>query len=289
MGGAFVGVANDASATYWNPAGLATGGPMGFTVDWTHLRTGDPNAPPTPGASRRESKFTSFSTLPVGISLLQTTETYIVSSVGGALRTDSLRTGQLNLTLIQTVVDGLVVATTLKYIRGSVTSAPVIGNTTSAVFDNADNLERHETRAFDMDIAAMVDFHYVRAGVTVKNVTEPTFSNVDSIAMSLQRSTRVGVAVLPTSGLTLAVDLDLDTVDLRDGPRRMLALGGEQRLGKKIVARGGARWNRAGSGGPAKAVGGSLLVREHMWLDAYYTTGGALADHGWGIATRAGF
>jgi hypothetical protein len=32
-----------------------------------------------------------------------------------------------------------------------------------------------------------------------------------------------------------------------------------------------------------------LLVSKHMWVDTYYTTGGALADHGWGIATRAGF
>jgi len=26
-----------------------------------------------------------------------------------------------------------------------------------------------------------------------------------------------------------------------------------------------------------------------MWLDAQYTTGGTLAEHGWGIAMRAGF
>src|ERR1019366_2732722 len=92
MGGAFVGVADDASATYWNPAGLATGGPAGVTIDWSRLHTGDPTAPLTAGATRRDTKFTSLGTWPLGLSYLSSSETYLVAATGGGFRTESLRT-----------------------------------------------------------------------------------------------------------------------------------------------------------------------------------------------------
>jgi hypothetical protein len=293
MGGAFVGVADDASATYWNPAGLATGSPAGATIDWSSLHTGDPNAPLTAGATRRDTKFMSLGTWPLGLSYLNTNETYLVAAPGGSFQggfqTVSLRTSQVNATFLQTVVPGLVVATTLKYVRGSVVAANVTGGTVGAAFDHSDALSGSSSGAFDMDIAAMVDAHWVRVGVTTKNVRQPTFSDGAGTTMSLERTTRVGVAVLPTSGLTLALDVDVNTVDLRDGPRRMLALGGEERIGQRFMVRAGARWNEAATAGPAGAFGGSVLLSQHLWLDAHYTGGGMLADRGWGAALRAGF
>ena len=47
MGGAFVGVADDASATYWNPAGLVTG-PLGSAV--AEFGRGDVELVPASGA-----------------------------------------------------------------------------------------------------------------------------------------------------------------------------------------------------------------------------------------------
>ena len=41
MGGAFVAVADDATAPYWNPAGLGTGATFSMVLDWAH---GDPRA-----------------------------------------------------------------------------------------------------------------------------------------------------------------------------------------------------------------------------------------------------
>ena len=35
MGGAFVAVADDATATYWNPAGVATGPTFNLLFDWS--------------------------------------------------------------------------------------------------------------------------------------------------------------------------------------------------------------------------------------------------------------
>src|SRR5262249_40933463 len=68
MGGAFVAVANDATAVYWNPAGLAFGPTAGATVGWTDFHTGNQLGPPTVGPSERTSKFVSLGTMPLGLS-----------------------------------------------------------------------------------------------------------------------------------------------------------------------------------------------------------------------------
>src|SRR5215831_18017258 len=46
MAGAFVAVADDATATFWNPAGLPSGGPAGMTLEWNRFQTGNQKAPP---------------------------------------------------------------------------------------------------------------------------------------------------------------------------------------------------------------------------------------------------
>ena len=39
MAGAFVGVADDASAVYWNPAGLLNGPAVGATIGWDRFQS----------------------------------------------------------------------------------------------------------------------------------------------------------------------------------------------------------------------------------------------------------
>jgi hypothetical protein len=289
MGGAFVGVADDATATYWNPAGLATGGPAGLTIEWAGFRTGDQEGPLAGGPAKRSAKFTSLGTWPLGLSYLKTTETYLVQSGALPPRVESLRTSQFDTTVLQTIAPGFVIGATLKYVRGTVVAADATGISASDALDHADMLQGHGTGTFDMDLSAMIDARVVRIGVTVKNLREPTFSDTAGTTMSLRREARAGLAVLPTSGLTLALDLDLETVDLRDGQRRMLAVGGEQRINKWLVARGGVRWNLLRDQGPAAAGGASVLLHPHLWLDMHVTGGDVLADHGFGVALRAGF
>jgi len=53
MGGAFVAVADDATAAYWNPAGLATGAFFSLLVDHTRGQTRvDPASAYSPGANK---------------------------------------------------------------------------------------------------------------------------------------------------------------------------------------------------------------------------------------------
>ena len=94
--------------------------------------------------------------------------------------------------------------------------------------------------------------------------------------------------MLPTHGLTLALDVDLDTVDLRDGPRRIVAMGGEDRFGHRWALRGGVRWSLEGARRTTAAVGGSLALRQSLWLDWQYTQGHLDADRGFGVALRVG-
>ena len=289
MAGAFVAVANDASAVYWNPAGLANGPLGGATIEWSQFRTGDPKAPA--GASTgRDSKLMSLGSLPLGLSYVRLQETSLNSVAGAPLTAQSLSLSQYGVTLLQTVTRGLVVGTTLKYVRGTLTSESASGTTNDEVLQHAANLSGRTTSAFDVDLGVMIDAQYVRVGLTVRNLRQPTFTDVAGTAIQLKRHARMGVAVLPTSGLILAVDLDLDTVSLRDGPRRMLAFGGEQRLGSAFAIRGGTRWNLEGDRHLVGAFGASVLIRRGAWLDGQVTRGGSMAtDRGFGIALRGVF
>src|SRR6187455_3321051 len=68
MGGAFVGVADDATAFHWNPAGMTKGSPASMTVGWDKLQFGNPKAPVTPGQAQDSNALTSVSTWPLGFS-----------------------------------------------------------------------------------------------------------------------------------------------------------------------------------------------------------------------------
>jgi hypothetical protein len=85
------------------------------------------------------------------------------------------------------------------------------------------------------------------------------------------------------------MDVDLDTADLRDGPRRILAFGGEHRFGHRWAVRSGVRWSLEGPRRTVGALGFSLGLRRNLWLDGHYTQGRLEADRGFGGALRAGF
>jgi len=288
MGGAFVAVADDATAVYWNPAGLATGGVAGGILEWTQLRTGDQTTTPVAGPARRYAHFVSMGSWPVGLSYARIETTDLRDGLFG-LESRSLRTRQFGLTIVQSLVPGLVLGSTLKYERGTVSAGTVSDETVKKALDAGADLKGTTTGAFDLDIGLMLDMSKVRAGLAVRNVRQPTFGKVSELSVQLQRQARFGVAVLPTNGVTLAFDVDLNTVDLRDGLRRIIAFGGEIRPGGRLALRGGARWNRAGDRRPVLATGLSVMIKPRVWVDMHYTHSGVIAlDRGFGVALRAG-
>jgi hypothetical protein len=214
-------------------------------------------------------------------------ESALTPSIGGQPTAQTFSVSQYGVTLLQTVTQGLVIASTLKYVRGSVISGPIQGQSAEDALNEAAKRDGSASGAFDADIGAMADLRRARIGLLIRNVREPSFGDLAQSGVKLHRQSRLGLAVLPASGLTLAMDVDLDTADLRDGPRRMFAIGGEQRLGRWAV-RAGTRWNLAGPRRSVGALGGSALIRRGLWIDAHYTGGRLDADHGFGVALRVG-
>ena len=74
----------------------------------------------------------------------------------------------------------------------------------------------------------------MRLGLALKNLRSPSFRATTGSVFVLPRQARIGVAVLPADGVTLAMDLDLNTVDLMGDLRRMLAVGGETSVGSRV-------------------------------------------------------
>ena len=289
MAGAFVAVADDATATFWNPAGLPSGGPAGMTVEWNRFQTGNQKAPPTPGPSLGTASFVSIGSWPLGVSYGRFQTSWLAPGTPGQPFGEYLQVFQAGGTIVQTIAPGVVVGSTLKYLHGTFVTGPSGGPTVGDALSQARNLQGDGESKFDLDVGVMADMQKVRLGLTSRNLTDPHFTDVAGNVIALGRQTRAGVALLPTSGLTLAMDVDVITVDLRDVLLRMIALGGESRLGSHVALRGGYRWNLEGDHQQVGAIGLGVGLRSRFWLDGYYTVGRRDEDRGFGIGLRAGY
>jgi hypothetical protein len=287
MGGAFVAVADDATATHWNPAGLVVGGPANMTVGWDHLRFGDPKAPAMVGASDDSTALTSVTTYPMGFTYGYYRSSRIVA-IGddGTPIVNSLVIHHYSASFAQSLGGGLVVGGTVKYLSGKSTTGAAISQLNDALAEGPKR-DADADGNIDFDLGLLGSWHYFRAGVVMKNLRQPTFLGSAGFEMQVKRHIRAGVAVLPTNGLTLAFDVDLDTADPLVGLRRMMATGFEWRLGSALALRSGVRWSRDGDKRPIASVGGSVKIRQGMWLDGF-TTYSRFDDRGFGIAFRAG-
>jgi len=291
MGGAFVGVANDPSSIYWNPSGVPPKGQAagGATVDWVRFQTGDRTGSPAAGPTERESTFYSFGGSQFALSYGKLQTTSLGLDPQGALIGETLATSQFGATILQSIANGVIVGTTLKLLHGFGASAPVTNTTVPGALSDAEALTGQSVTKFDYDVGVMAQASHLQFGVTLKNLQEPQFPTVAGTAIVLRRQARFGLAVLPTSGLTLAMDLDLDKVDLLGGLRRMIAFGGEGHLGHSLAVRGGIRWSLVGERQRAASVGASFQLKKGYWLDGQYTKGDLDGDHGFGVSLRAGF
>jgi hypothetical protein len=306
MGGAFVAVASDSSATWWNPAGLAAG-PF---VD-VALGLGVTEKPGGPPGRRDAVRWFTLATPPLGLSYYRLRITDIQPSAastgaGGANREDrgagvpvrSLAAGQLGVTVLRTIFSGIHAGTTLKYVRGTVRGARESGALRpSELLDRGDALEGGEAESrFDLDLGLLAVAGPIRLGGAVRNVLEPEFGGevAGQPGMRLPRQIRVGGAFSSedTTGvpLTVALDADLRAYPSSTGDRRVIALGAEHWVGSKRVGiRGGGRFNTTGARERSATAGVSVLVRSGTFVDAHAVRGGSSDDRGWGVAARISF
>jgi len=292
MGGAFVAVADDASAVYWNPAGLVLGGSyFSLVIDGS---LGESDAADTVRAGGRSSNLVAFSTPPLGLSYYRLASTR-VAPVGGleaapAVRLERLTTHHAGVTLVQSVTSTLAVATTLKLVRGHAATAVAVGGGSDDLLEAADNLPSEGSGKFDADIGVLASFGQVRAGMTIRNATQPDFATPGGGALELKRQTRAGVSYLGVTGVILAADVDVERAQGALGEVRHFAAGAEARVMRRAFLRTGFRLNtlsdEPGGHAPVYSLGGSCLTFRSLLVDAQVTFGARAGDRGWGIAAR---
>ncbi len=288
MGGTFVAVADDATAVAWNPAGLATGRLAGMTIGWHQLQLGNQDEAPAAGARRQRTTLSSVGTLPLGVSLGTIDVSEIFTASDGSLATRTFHANVWGVTLLQTVFPDVVVGGTVKLIRGGQAIAAVGAPTTADALASASDADIARHTTMDVDLSAMANAPKLRIGLLLKNLRSPQFSEDPDAGRPLKRQGRLGVAFLPADGVTLAMDLDLNTVDLMGGLRRMCAVGGEAALGSRLSVRSGIRWSVRGAHDPIGSLGASVRLSRAIWIDGHYAGGKDNDAREIGIAMRAG-
>jgi hypothetical protein len=141
MGGAFTAVADDGTAPFWNPAGLASGAFVGLTLDFNSL-------------DRRSAQFLGLATPPLGITYFRSTSTVAdPSGRNGAVETFAVH--HAGATFVQSIGDsGLAVGTTVGVVHG------------------------HGATAFNADAGVMLAGALGNIGLAVHNIGEPSLNGV---------------------------------------------------------------------------------------------------------------
>jgi hypothetical protein len=141
MGGAFTAVADDGTAPFWNPAGLASGSFVGLTLDGNVFD--------------RESAFSAgLATPPLGLTYYRSTSTAPPAGDRNApVVTAAIH--HAGVTLVQSLGDrGLAVGSTLQYVHGN------------------------GANAFDANAGVMASGSLGQVGVTVHNLFAPSLGDI---------------------------------------------------------------------------------------------------------------
>jgi hypothetical protein len=263
MGGAFVAVADDATATWWNPAGLATGAYFSSILEYDR-------APDVDGA-RAEGFAAAFPALGMSYYRLPISQMRPADSTGqgSASRQDEGVLSVFGASVGQSLGRHFVLASTLKLLRAE-------GDTHAG-----------------LDIGAMANFSGLRLGLTVKNVSEPSFGDGDRL--TLTRQVRAGVALVGggrggVNQVALALDGDLTRFATPAGDERHLGGGVELWMAaRRVGLRGGLATNTIGDARNSASAGVSLAVRQGTYFDTQVTGGSDPTRKGWGIDLRMTF
>ena len=308
MGGAFTAVADDATATWWNPAGLAGGAYFNAIVEFgTHQ---EPRTDPAPAfgpvpAWRMETRSLSVAFPALGLSYYRLRlseirpETSTDADTGvrqdqgmTGVRLRSLVLNQLGATVGQSVGEHLVVGSTLKLVRASLgVEARAPG---AASLDEAERLTADGETHSGIDIGAMAAFGRTRLGLTVRNLTKPEYGTGPD-AITLRRQARAGISLSSRArgvagSATVAVDADLIRTATALGDERRIAAGVEVWTPKRRVGvRGGLSANTLGARRSSFSGGLSAALGRGTYVEAEATSGADDSRRGWSLGFRVTF
>jgi len=286
MGGAFVAVADDATAAYWNPAGFALGNIFSLVVD----RGSSESDPAVPEGARKRSSFLFAMGMPAGGVSSYQLRSAVLAEVGGAspgaVRVDTLITRHTGATVLQSIGHHLTIGGTPKLVNGTASSIVAADGPRESLLDRATELEGRQSTKFDADIGVMATASVFKIGLTVRNLLDNEFETPAGNTLTLSRQARMGVAFLLSQGWAVDTDFDLTTTHGPLGDERNFAIGTEGRIGRKTMVRGGVRHSTTGPSRTAPAVGGSYRVMNALFVDGQITRGNERVDRGWGISAR---
>jgi len=263
MGGAFTAVADDATSTWWNPAGLAGGAFFNAILEYAH-----PDDRPGEGLRGISLGFPALGLGYYRLPLRLATLTPSIAADTGD-REDESVLSVFGATVGQSIGQHLVIGSTVKL------------------------LHAEETKG-GLDLGAMATFGKARFGLMVRNVTEPEFETGFG-TFKLRRHARAGAAFSTGSrgvigDMTVAVDSDLVKTPTLLGDERRLAAGGEIWMLKHMVGvRGGVSVSTTGLRRSALSGGASAALPHGTFVDAQLTDGDDEARHGWSVALRVTF
>ena len=300
MAGAFTAVADDASAVYWNPAGLATGSFVSGVIDYG-VRSAIPDSPQTAGATRDTGGMVGFAATALGFAYYRQ-NSYVAGPLQAAASAVSSReevgrsvqavtTSVAGLALVQSVGEHLIVGATPKWMRGSVRQGSTSVRRAEDALTAATELEGPSNSAFDVDASVMLQANRFRVGVVGHNLTTPSFA-VNGLGkdVELERQVRVGAAWgsgwTGISRVIVAVDSDVTTQASPSGDRRDFAVGAETWWKQQRFAlRGGWRRSTVGEARASVSGGASAALTKGMYAEAQVTRG-QLGERGWGVGVR---
>jgi len=300
MAGAFVAVSDDATATWWNPAGIATGSYFSGVLEHTVLT--DPGSPPSGGPAREDTVGDTAIALPsLGLSYYRFHVGEIQPSPtngspasgrqdGGAASVDlrALAVNRLGVTFGQSIGRHFVVASTLALLWGGT----AVATRPAASVGDASDLETPNDTHGDVDLGVMVTLGALRLGASGKHLLEPHFG-ADVAGVTLVRQARAGVALTSKGtghALTVAADVDLTKTPTVTGDAQHVATGVEWLFAhRRVGARGGVSANLVGERRVAPSAGLSLGLKSSLFVDGAYTFGTDTTRAGWGAAIRTTF
>jgi hypothetical protein len=309
MGGAFTAVADDATATWWNPAGLSTLLADAVLEGAAEDLVDDPDAPVRAGGAWRARPFSIAVAFPMlGASFNRLTVEEIRPSPTGttepgrqdpAARVRAFDLSSVGVTVVQSLGDAVVVGSTIRLLHaGAAAASPLPETTVDAALDAAGGLDTNERTVADADVGVMAFAGPVRLALVGRNLGGHRFETgvEGDEAFRLERTVRLGAAVGPgpawaRRAWTLSLDADLTTVHAADGDRRSLAFGGERWLGhaQRVGIRAGGRVQTVGEARAVATGGGSVALKKGVYVEAYVAGGGDRAVNGWGLAARVTF
>jgi hypothetical protein len=265
MAGAFTAVADDSSATWWNPAGLAGGAFINGIIEYDRPRV-LPDDPAYGVSVAFPALGLSYYRLPLG----QIRPPTSTAEPPGS-RQDEGVLSVYGVTVGQSLGEHLVIGSTLKLATASSTEG-------------------------GLDVGAMASLGRVRLAIMVRNAKEIEFEEGTVDAYRLRRQARAGAAF--SSGArgvigraTVAFDADLTSSSTAKGDVRRVAAGGEVWTTRGVIGlRGGISTSTIGASRTSVSGGVSVTVRSGTFVDAHITRGEHDSDHnGWGTALRVTF